>query len=127
MQSAVAQLVGDERRSLLSPKRQRTENPCVGSSILSSTTKKIANNQENGLLAIFALWGISPAGGGLRGWKFDGKTRFLRIKVKPRVKPKLAMTAGINIETCVKIDPELYSGLRLCVNNSFTIYLFYEN
>ena len=31
---AVAQLV-----------EQRTENPCVGSSILSSTTKKIANNQ----------------------------------------------------------------------------------
>jgi len=65
----VAQLVGDERRSLLSPKRQRTENPCVGSSILSSTTKKIANNQGNGLLAIFALWGV-------RVGEIDGKTVF---------------------------------------------------
>jgi len=42
------------------------------------------------LLAIFALWGL--------GWgKFGGKMGVLRIKVKPRVKPKLAMTAGINI------------------------------
>ena len=38
---AVAQLV-----------EQRTENPCVGSSILSSTTKTIANNIENRMLAI---------------------------------------------------------------------------
>jgi len=83
----VALLVGDERRSLLSPKSNGLKIRVSAVQFCPAPLAKVANNQYNGLLATFRLWWRM-------GWVLRRIYGELTHKVKPRVKPEITMTAG---------------------------------